>query len=162
MKLISFFTAILISLSVFSQDLIEYNDGTFSSNGEELSINEVKQLTKEFKLGLYAKALLYDGKRFNNRANNRLYRNSIAIITVGIGGYISYGCIVAGDVAKELFDWRGLQITLYGLGAAIIPATIYASLKLSKPDYWLNQRDECFKRLARELNQAVIQSEVNQ
>ena len=152
-------TALLFSFSAFSQDLIEYNQGTFSRNGEELSIQEVERLTKELKAGLYAKYLLYNGKTANNRADNRLYKNSVAIITAGIGGYTSYGCIVAGDIAKELFDWGVLQKTFYGIGVAIIPVTIYASLKLSQSDYWIKQRDESFTRLAKELNQAEMKSE---
>ena len=152
-------TALLFSFSAFSQDLIEYNQGTFSRNGEELSIQEVERLTKELKAGLYAKYLLYNGKTANNRADNRLYKNSVAIITAGIGGYTSYGCIVAGDIAKELFDWGVLQKTFYGIGVAIIPVTIYASLKLSQSDYWIKQRDASFKRLAVKLNKAEMKSE---
>ena len=63
---------------------------------------------------------------------------------------------------KEVFDWRGLQLTLYGLGAAIIPATIYASLYFSKPNHWLNARDVSFTRLAERINKAAMQSEKSQ
>ena len=158
MKLYTTLAALLISFSAFSQDLIEYNEGKFSRNGEELSIEQIEQLTKELKAGLYAKYLLYFGRRANNRADNRLFRNLVAIVTAGAGGYTSAGFFVAGNDVKEWFDWRGLQLTLYGLGAATIPATIYASLKLSKPDYWLNQRDESFERLAKNLNRVSIES----
>ena len=46
--------------------------------------------------------LLNEGKKANKRANNRLFRNSVAIITAGIGGYSSYGLIVAGDLRESL------------------------------------------------------------
>lgn len=162
MKLLTILAAFLLSFSAFSQDIIEYSQGTFSRNGEELSIQEVEQLTKEVKAGLYAKYLLYNGKTANNRADNRLYKNSVAIITAGIGVYTSYGLIIIGNEVREFFDWRGLQLTLYGLGVAIIPVTIYASLKLSQSDYWIKQRDESFKRLAVKLNKALIKSEKSQ
>jgi len=159
MKILATITALLLSFSAFSQDLIEYNDGTFSRNGEELSIQEVERLTKEFKVGLYAKYLLYNGKKANNIANNRLRRNVFAISIAGTGVYVSYGFIVMGNITKEWLDLRGLQLTLYGLGVAIIPATIYASLYFSKPNHWLNQRDDSFIRLAKKLNQAEMKSE---
>lgn len=162
MKRLNTIVAFLITFSAFSQDLIEYNQGTFSRNGEELSIQEVERLTKEFKVGLYAKYLLYDGKRLNNIANNRLCKNSVAIFIAGTGVCSSYGAIVMGNDVKEVFDWRGLQLTLYGLGAAIIPATIYASLYFSKPNHWLNARDVSFTRLAERINKAAMQSEKSQ
>ena len=59
MKLLSTITALLLSFLAFSQDLIEYNYGTYSKNGEELSIEEVEQLTKELKFGWCAKYLCY-------------------------------------------------------------------------------------------------------
>ena len=162
MKLLTTIAALLLSFSAFSQDLIEYNQGTFSRNGEELSIEQIESLTKQIKGRLYAQKLLNKGKRANKIANNRLHRNRIVIITLGIGGFYSSGSFVYGDLAKELLDWDLLQNFFYGIGVAIIPATFYASLKLSKPDYWLNQRDDAFTRLAKKLNQASIQSKKRQ
>ena len=159
MKLLTIIAALLFSFSAFSQDIIEYNQGTFSRNGEELSIEQIESLTKQIKGRWYAQKLLNKGKKANKIANNRLHRNSIAIITAGIGGYYSYGSFYAGYLAKEWFDWDMLQNTLYGIGVAIIPVTIYASLKLSQSDYWIKQRDESFTRLAKELNQAEMKSE---
>ena len=162
MKLLTTIAALLLSFSAFSQDLIEYNQGTFSRNGEELSIEQIESLTKQIKGRLYAQKLLNKGKRANKRANNRLHRNRIVIITLGIGGFYSSGSFVYGDLAKELLDWDMLQNFFYGIGVAIIPVTIYASLKLSQSDYWIKQRDESFKRLAVKLNKALIKSEKSQ
>lgn len=159
MKLLTTIAALLLSFSAFSQDYIEYNEGKFSRNGEELSIEQIEKLTKELKpfQRVSANNLLHKGRRFNNIADNRLYRNSSAIIIAGIGGFSSAGLFAAGDIA-EWFDWRELQIALYGLGVAIIPATIFASLKTSKPEHWLNARDESFERLAKKLNRVSIES----
>lgn len=162
MKLLTTITALLLSFSAFSQDIIEYNQGTFSRNGEELSIEQIENLTKQIKGRLYAQSLLNKGKKANKRANNRLHRNSVAIIIAGIGGYSSYGCIVAGDVAKELFDWGVLQKTFYGIGIAMIPSTALLAINFSRKEFWINQRDDAFIRLAEKLNKAAIQSEKGQ
>ncbi|MDC0118230.1 hypothetical protein OAI06_00120 [Schleiferiaceae bacterium] len=45
MKLLTTIAAVLISISVFSQDLIVYNEGTYSLNGEEVSLEYKKSMT---------------------------------------------------------------------------------------------------------------------
>ena len=45
MKLLTTIAAVLISVSAFSQDLIEYNEGTYSFNGEEVSLEYKKAMT---------------------------------------------------------------------------------------------------------------------
>jgi len=161
MKLLATITALLLSFSAFSQDLVEYNDGTFSRNGEELSIQEVEQLTKEFKVGLYAKYLLYNGKRANNIANNRLHRYSVAVIYTGIGGLASYNLFVMSAVANYL-DWRVLEKTLYGLGVVSIASIPLLTISVSRQESWIKRRDDSFIRLAEKLNQAEMKSESNQ
>ena len=44
MKLHTTITAILISISAFSQDYVEYDNGTFTQNGEELSMKQIEDL----------------------------------------------------------------------------------------------------------------------
>ncbi len=63
MKLLSTIAAVLISISAFSQDLIEYNEGTFTQNGEELSMQQIDDLT-----------LLHKAGRGNFRRGNRFDR----------------------------------------------------------------------------------------
>ena len=45
MKLLSTIAAVLISISAFSQDSVEYNEGTYSLNGEEVSLEYKKAMT---------------------------------------------------------------------------------------------------------------------
>ena len=45
MKLLSTIAAVLISISAFSQDLIEYNESTYSLNGEKVSLEYKKSMT---------------------------------------------------------------------------------------------------------------------
>ena len=49
-------------------EYIEYNEGKFSRNGEELSIEQIEKLTKELKpfQRVSANNLLHKGRRFNN------------------------------------------------------------------------------------------------
>ncbi len=161
MKLLTTIVALLLSLLAFSQDLIEYNQGTFSSNGEELSIEQIENLTKQIKGRRYAQKLLNEGKKANKRANNRLHRNSIAIITAGMGGLASYGHFVMSDFAKQL-DWKVLQKSFYGIGVVTIPSTALLAINFSRKEFWINQRDDAFIRLAERLNKAAIQSKKNQ
>ena len=60
MKLLTEITALLLSFSAFSQDLIEYRDFKFYQNGVEISIEEVTELTKEYGV---AKADFRQGRR---------------------------------------------------------------------------------------------------
>ena len=158
MKLLTTIAALLLSFSAFSQDLIEYNQGTFSRNGEELSIEQIESLTKRIKGRRYAQKLLNKGKRANKTANNRLHRNSNAIIIAGIGGLYSYGSFAAGDLAKD-FDLGMLQRTFYGLGVVMIPSTALVAINFSRQEFWINQRDDAFIRLAERLNKAEMKSE---
>lgn len=158
MKLLTTIVALMISFSAFCQDIIEYNQGTFSRNGEELSIEQIENLTKQIKGRRYAQKLLNEGKNANKRANNRLHRNSIAIITTGMGGLASYGYFLMSDFAKQL-DWRVLQNTFYGIGVVTIPTTALLAINFSRKEFWINQRDDAFIRLAERLNKAAIQSE---
>ena len=45
MKLLTTIAAVLISISAFSQDLIEYNESTYSLNGEEVSLEYKSTMT---------------------------------------------------------------------------------------------------------------------
>ena len=51
MKLLTTIAAVLISISAYSQDLIEYDNGTFTQNGEEISMEQVEQLTRRHRVG---------------------------------------------------------------------------------------------------------------
>ena len=160
MKLLTTIAALLISFSAFSQDLIEYNEGKFSRNGEELSIEQIEKLTKELKpfQRWRANDLLYKGIIRDSIANNRLYRYSSALTWAGIGGWSSYNLFVLSDVAGQI-DWRVLQKTLYVLGVVEIPLIPLVAISVSRQESWIKQRDDAFIRLAEKLNQAEMKSE---
>ena len=51
MKIITIIALVLISLTALSQDYIDYEDFTFYQNGEEISLDQVKILTKKYGVG---------------------------------------------------------------------------------------------------------------
>ena len=51
MKLLTTIAAVLISVSAFSQDLILYHDGTFSQNGEEITLEQITNMTMTYNVG---------------------------------------------------------------------------------------------------------------
>ena len=51
MKIITTIAIVLISLTALSQDYIDYEDFTFYQNGEEISLDQVKILTKKYGVG---------------------------------------------------------------------------------------------------------------
>ena len=51
MKLLTIIAAVLISISAYSQDYVEYDKGTFTQNGEQLSMEQIDDLTKRYNVG---------------------------------------------------------------------------------------------------------------
>ena len=84
MKLLTTIAAVLLSISAFSQDYIEYDNGTFTQNGEELSMEQIEHLIEQFQAGWRAQVNFRRGMRFNKRATDegRLSRN---LMGTGVG-----------------------------------------------------------------------------
>ena len=160
MKLISFFTAILISLSVFSQDLIEYRDFEFYQNGAEISFKEVKELTKEFGVAQFA---FRQGKRDYAASENK---------TLAIGRNIIHGAVAfsAGTGAMVVVGAGILNITggwpatnpdpVYGtilvaLGSIPTGIMILNARLLSTKKKFKKRADKKFHKTAQQLNEAI-------
>ena len=104
MKLLTTIAAVLISISAFSQDLIEYDNGTFTQNGEELSMEQVKDLVKHFNVGgpkfRRAKKCLRLAQKRNPGVRNTL--NGIGGVAAGLVSPI----FVAVGVDFLIDSWR--------------------------------------------------------
>ena len=80
MKLLTTIAAVLISISAYSQDLVEYDKGTFTQNGEQLSMEQLNDLTLsyntsfgDFRRGNRFDRMYKDGDlRINNNGLNAL------------------------------------------------------------------------------------------
>ena len=73
MKLLTTIAAVLISISAFSQDYVKYDNGTFTQNGEELSMEQIDDLTVLHKAG---RGNVRKGNRFDNMYKDRDLRIS--------------------------------------------------------------------------------------
>lgn len=154
MKLLTTIAAVLISISAFSQDLILYQDGTFSQNGEEISLEQITNMTMTFNVGKkrLAKAvkLRYASSSFQGREQTRT-NIAVGLVTIGIGFAIwqpwnpndQYGYIAnEGD-----FDIIGIGFVA---GGSVLLAI---GSENSSP---LEKANEHFAWVAWELNQAII------
>ena len=156
MKLLTTIAAVLISISAFSQDLIEYDNGTFTQNGEELSMQQIDDLTVLHKTGRgnfrRANRLIRLHKNGNLRnANNILY---------GLGGVVTglYGvpsALIGGIVVLFDPDFRGVGLIFLGAGTGLSVISSKAFEQVSSIEGCLRKRDKQFKKVADKINQAL-------
>ena len=151
MKLLSTIAAVLISISAYSQNFIEYDKGTFTQNGEELIMEQINDLT-----------LLHKAGRVNFRRGNRLIRlhknqnyritNNIGSFVVGsAAGFIGVPLVAAG------VDF--LFAPFLGVGTGLCVVSYKAFSRITSYQMCLPRRDKQFKKVADKINEAeAIQS----
>ena len=151
MKLLSTIAAVLISISAYSQNFIEYDKGTFTQNGEELIMEQINDLT-----------ILHKAGRVNFRRGNRLIRlhknqnyritNNIGSFVVGsAAGFIGVPLVAAG------VDF--LFAPFLGLGTGLCVVSYKAFSRITSYQMCLPRRDKQFKKVADKINEAeAIQS----
>ena len=158
MKLLTTIAAVLISISAFSQDYVEYNEGTFSRNGEELSMQQIDDLTVLHKAG---RGNVRKGNRFDRmykdgdlRARNNVL-NSIAgagVLTIGLQ-VGSLGLLVY-SFADEPRRFRvGIPIMVAGLGVCAF--SFKSFYKVSTSSGSVRKRDKQFNKVVDKLNKKV-------
>ena len=200
MKLLSTIAAVLISISAFSQDLIEYNESTYSLNGEKVSLEYKKSMTGfnpnaesmfEFSLGgtfsrngevLTMEQIQSLTKRYNvggsnlrkankclhlvaQKPNDRVLRNTLN----GIGGiatcFVSYGGFVIGE--NFLTDNGNYYLEFYhpptgrafiALGTVSASTAIYLFSNIGNKQAFEVRANKQFKKVAEKINQAIQSS----
>ena len=161
MKLLTAIAAVLISISAFSQDYIEYENGIFTQNGEELSMEQAEHLIEQYQAGWRAQVNFRRGMRFNKRATDegRLSRNLMGTGVGVVGLFAAGGTYGIGFLwANPLFGGDGDQeiaTNYYLAGTAITAVTVYSYVKISSLKYWQNKRDTAFNIVANKLNKAI-------
>ena len=82
MKLLTTIAAVLISISAFSQNFIEYDKGTFTQNGEELIMQQIDDLTLLHKAGRvnFRRGMYFD--QIHKNRNQHLINNGLRILGV--------------------------------------------------------------------------------
>ena len=157
MKLLSTIAAVLISISALSQDLIEYDNGTFTHNGEELSMQQIDDLTLLHKAG---RGNVRRGKWNIEMHKDILLRsanNSVNLIGGAATGYFGgIGVLVSGLVLANGNTLSGPTAVLLGAttGLCVVSYKAFSSIVLSKEMY-LPKRDYQFKKVAIKINHAI-------
>ena len=159
MKLLTTIAAVLISISAFSQNYVEYNEGGFSMNGEELSMEQIKDLT-----------VLHKAGRGNIRRANkfdRMHKNNYLRLGNNIGGFVVGSCAglfgvpiaILGGAWVGVWDEDlgvGVGFGLLGGGTGLCVISYKAfSIITSSPEGCLRRRDRQFKKVAEKLNDAT-------
>jgi hypothetical protein len=161
MKLLTTIAAVLISISAFSQDLIEYKNGTFTQNGEELSMEQIDDLTLLHKAG---RGNVRRANRFVSFHKNQNYRiaNNIGSLSVGsaagffggIGVLLSpYLISTTGRFGDNSFGHTSIVMAVT-TGLCAVSYKAFSRVALS-PAGCLRKRDREFYKVADKINQAI-------
>ena len=184
MKLLTTIAAVLISISAFSQDLIEYNESTYSLNGEEVSLEYKSTMTGfnpnaksmvELSLGTFSRngeelsmlqindlTLLHKVGGGNFRRGNRfirLHKNQNYRITNNIGSFVvgSAAGFIGVPLVAAGVDF--LFAPFLGVGTGLCVVSYKAFSRITSYQMCLPRRDKQFKKVADKINEAeAIQS----
>ena len=154
MKLLTTIAAVLISISAFSQDYIEYDKGTFTQNGEQLSMEQIYDLTLSYNTGIgdFRRGNRFD--RLHKNGNLRSNMNGLYFLGGTASGVVGVGSLsIAGLLYLIGEDALGRPATAIGAVFCVVSYTAFLS-KVSK-EMCLPKRDEQFKKVADKINQAI-------
>ena len=156
MKLLTTIAAVLISISAYSQDLIEYDNGTFTQIGEELSMKQISDMTINYNVGKrrLAKAikLRYAGSSYAKNTNKNL--NIVKIVAgahfIGLG-FIIWWPWNPNDEYYFLYNEGDFDII--GQASVVAGTALILNAKYSmKP---LEKADKYFSLVAQQLIEAI-------
>jgi len=165
MKLLTTIAAVLISISAYSQDYVEYDNGTFSQNGEELSMEQIDDLTVLHKAG---RGNVRKGNRFDHMykdgdlriSNNGL--NAIGGMASGVPGGLM---VLVGGLsglysiafADSYYALESIIFLVPGAGLSAVSYKAFSRVALS-PAECLRKRDKEFYKVADKINQAIVRA----
>ena len=160
MKLLTTIAAFLISFSAFSQDYIEYQDFKFYQKGEEISFEEVTELTKEYGV---ARMAFRQGRRdfaaseSKSLAIGRNIINGAVAFSAGTGATV----VVGAGVLNITGGWPATNpdpvygTILVALGSIPTGIMIHNARLLSTKKKFRKRADKKFNKTAQKLNEAV-------
>ena len=155
MKLLTTIAAVLISISAFSQNFIEYDKGTFTHNGEELSMQQIDDLTLLHKAGRvnFLRGMYFD--QIHKNRNQHLINNGLRFLGGAATGYYGgYGVFLGGLLIVFEETTLGVPVLVAGAGLCAVSYEVFSSIVLSKEMY-LPKRDYQFKKVADKINHAI-------
>jgi len=172
MKLLTTIAAVLISISAYSQDeaywavidYVEYDNGTFTQNGEQLSMEQIYDLTVLHKAG---RGNVRRGVNFDEMHKNPNLRdgnNTLNFIGGGATGFCGgIGVILSAILLEDLLPNPRFRDYTIGATAFVTGATTglcavsykaFSRIVLSKKGC-LKRRDKKFNKVADKINQAI-------
>ncbi len=162
MKLLSTIASALISISAFSQDFIEYNNFTFSHNGEEIQMEDIEKMTKRYGVGV---STLKRAKKLVNICENEKERKKevgkgvsatvVCLIATPLYGILTLAAIELNPRAAFPGALPGALTIASAVGIAAGPVYAY---NFSRKDRCILLADKKFKTVAEKLNQAINES----
>ena len=161
MKLLTTIAAVLISISAYSQDLIEYNEGTFTQNGEELSMEQITVLTVLHKAG---RGNFRRGNRFNRMYEDgdlRMLNNGLNFLggaaTGFVGSVTALICYISYATNGSYQTYDAVYI-IGTAGAGLCVVSYKAFSRIAFPKGCLRKRDRQFNKVADKINEAIQSS----
>lgn len=161
MKLLTVLSAFLLAFSAFGQDLMQYDEGTFSRNGENLSLEQVGELIEEYQVGGQAQVNFKKGVLFNKRAEQgilpRVFRGYV-LGGLGLGAAICVRGV--GWMVEDPYDlWphenSELARVIYLTGNTVGVTSVSYAVLTSTSKYWQIKRDKVFGQLTEQLNSTI-------
>ena len=158
MKLLTTIAAVLISISAFSQDLIEYDNGTFTQNGEELSMKQIYDLTVLHKAGIgnVRRGINFD--EMHKNPNLRVRNNTLNRVGGAAAGF-SGGVVLVGT---GMYIWLEERVPFDAIGSGAIGAGLWvvsykaiSRIAFGRQEGCLRKRDKEFYKVADKLNEAI-------
>ena len=159
MKLLTTIAAVLISVSAFSQDYVEYNEGVFFRYGKEISLDKVEGLMNQYQVPFYPVRLNGLRAQIRNCENEsrRITLLSLSIIETpvlalgtGLSGLITIWSADNGDMLGAV----AFGVITVGCAAATayFPHMAYVH---STKDRCQNKVDKLCEKLVEKLNKKI-------
>ena len=160
MKLLTTIAAVLISISAYSQDYIEYDNGTFTQNGEQLSMEQVKGLVNHFNVGgpkfRRAKKCLRLAQKRNPGVRNAL--NGIGGVAAGLVSpiFVAVGVDFLFDEGElPYFYHPPTGYAFIALGTVSTLAAEYLFSNIGNKQTFEFRANKKFNKVADKLNEAI-------
>ena len=159
MKLLSIIAAVLISISAYSQDYVEYKEGTFSRNGEELTMEQVLQLSRQYKVPFYQNRWMAINQqiRICESKFRRIATSSLYIIGTPI---MALGTPLMGLITQYIAaDGKPFAAVMFGactgFTAFLTVYFPYTAFEHSTKDRCQNKVDKLCEKLVEKLNKKI-------
>jgi hypothetical protein len=156
MKLLTTIAAVLISISAYSQDYVEYDKGTFTQNGEQLSMEQINNLTLSYNTGIgdFSRGNRFERlhKNGNLRSNNNGLNALGGLASGAAGGFLG----MAAAAAFSFYEISAMHfiVTAAAGGLCVVSYKAFSRIA-SSPEECLRKRDKQFNKVAEKINQAI-------